>query len=79
MAPRNFKAILTFGKYVGSHISEVPRSYLEWIIRESNVGSEALRKEISEYLHVPYVKNNGSKPPKKGKWKARRSKFVAHS
>jgi uncharacterized protein (DUF3820 family) len=50
--PLNNNSILHFGKYKGSSIKEIPRSYLEWLTQSDwikNNLKEAIIKYLNEY------------------------------
>lgn len=41
--------ILSFGKYAGRELQDVPRSYLRWLLRSSRQLVAAIEEELEEY------------------------------
>jgi uncharacterized protein (DUF3820 family) len=60
-APEAAKCLITFGKHRGKRVSEVPRNYLEWVVKE---GVYANRPELAAALRsLKLLSADGQTPP----------------
>ena len=49
----NLNYIMPFGKYKGRHISEIPESYIAWLLYD-NIVKGRLRTQIEDYIKKKY-------------------------